>query len=198
MRRLLIACFCVLATAVFMATYAQDDDGVEIRDRYTRVEPGEVSMHPDNFVGKALEIKDRFSRNVAWARVPRGAAQFEVAPETHIVFRTSPGTGSNMLCFLPRRDEGAMEVVEGLVEESPITIVGELVGRTGNESIFIVNRLFRGHVEPSPVEKMRLRVTFRDPESGEEINYTIPELERFFTLRLPENNRPVHVKIELR
>ena len=91
-----------------------------------------------------------------------------------------------------------MGVIEGLVEESPITLVGELAGRAGGESIFIVNRLFRGHVEPSPIEKMRLRVTFRDPDSGEEINYTIPELDRFFTIRLPGTNQPVHVKIELR
>ncbi len=198
MRRLMTAIVCVMAAA-FMAAYGQEDDRrVTIEDRYTRVDPAELAMFPDRFVERAVEVKDRFNRAAQWARVPAGAARFGVSRETHVVFRTSPGTGSNMLCFVARRDEEAMRILEGLVEESPITMTGEVAGRVGADTIFIVNRIFRGHVEPSPLEKMRLVITFRSPDTEREVQYTIPELNRFFTIRLPDTNQPVHVKIELR
>jgi len=134
--------------------------------------------------------------------VPKDVARLGLRPNTHVAFLTHAVTGSNMLCFAARADKQAMEVLEGLVEESPITLVGEVKTRINNQTVFLVSRMFRGHVTPTLVEKRRLVVTVKAATGRQPPKqYTIPKLNKYYKIYfLAPDGRKVelHLKAELR
>ena len=192
--------------AVTVATGAngakKGDDRIEIQPKYITVEAREMGDRPDTFVGKFVEIRDRFSHLAKRREVPKGVERLGLKPDTHIAFRTHTVTGSNMLCFAASADKQSQEVLEGLVDESPITLLGEVKTRLNNQTIFVVSKMFRGHVTPTPLQKRRLVITVKAMEGNREAKqYTIPELNKFYIIHfIAADGREVklHFKAELR
>ena len=198
---LLAVCGFILLAGTGADGPTDKDDRIEITAKYVRVEPIELADHADQFVGKSVEVRDRFARMARSSDVPREVERLGITSRTHAAFLTHAVTGSNMLCFVPQADKEAATVLEGLVAESPITMAGDVVRRVGNTTIFLVNRLWRGHVSPPEVEKYRLVVTVKAPDGVEEKRYTIPELNKYYIIYfVGTDGRPVrfHLKAELR
>lgn len=191
----------VLAAATFAQEAGKDtDERIAIKTKYLRVEPVEIADHPDNFIGKSVEIRDRFSRLARLDDIPSAVTRIGLHPRTHTAFLTHPVTGSGTLCFISNQDTESLKVLEGLVEESPVTILGDVLARTRGKTIIAVGRMFRGHVDPPTLEKRRLVVTFQQPD-GKPVQYTIPELNKLFTISVPTvegKTVKVHFKAELR
>lgn len=202
---MLAGCVVLLTAVVGALSYAQQaqpDKRITIEPKYIRVEAGEVALHSEQFVGKSVEVQDRFDGPVLVRNWPRGLRRHGISPDTHAAFHTHRVTGSDMLCFVAGADRQSIQVLEGLVTESPITLVGDVLDRTGGETIFLVSRMWRGHVAPPEIEKRRLVVTLRAlGEEGGQLQYTIPELDKFFTVDVPTpsgQSVKVHLKAELR
>lgn len=181
---------------------ASQDKRVTIEPKYLPVKPIEIADHPEQFVGRSVEVKDRYAERVPVRDWPRAVRQHGIQPETHVAFHTHRVTGSDMLCFLATEDQQSMDVLPTLVTESPITLVGQVLDRAGRETIFLVSRMWRGHVAPSTIEKRRLVITFKAPtEDAESLQYTIPELNKYYIVGVPTSSGErvkVHVKVELR
>lgn len=199
------ACTALLIAGLAAAAYSQpkqQDTRVSVEPKYIRVEPIEVADHPENFVGKSVEIKDRFDQGTSVQEWPREVRRHGIQPDTHVAFHTHRVTGSNMLCFVARADEQSLKVLQDLVRESPITMVGDLLDRARGETIFLVSRVWRGHVAPPMVEKRRLVITFKAPgEDTQPVQYTIPELNKYFVVSVPTTSGgsvKLHIKAELR
>lgn len=153
---------------------------------YLPAAPAELVAHGGQFVGQSLQVKDAFLTFVAWADVPGAAAAYGVQPATHIVFRTSPAGGSDMLCFVPNTDAASIGVLNTLVQGSQITLLGMVKGRAGVGLIFIVDKMFRGHGE-IPAEQARTVVlTLKSVQTGKTVTYTIPEMNKEYVIKLPD------------
>lgn len=206
MRHWMPPCVTIMIVLMAAASFAQDkdtpkDDRITITPKYIRVEPTELADHADKFVGRSIEIHDRYHRIARLSDIPSAVTKLGLHPRAYEAFVTHAVRGSNMLCFIARADKESLAVLDGLVDESPITLAGEVLARLNGKTIFKIGRIFRGHMEVPEIEKRRLVVTFQLPQGGKPVQYTIPVLDKFYNLSVPlpdGKTVKVHFKAELR
>ncbi len=156
------------------------------QQQYLPVEGSEIRAHPNLFIGKQLQVKDIFSEMADPGAVPGEAVNYGVHTTTHLVFRTSPAGGSEMLCFLPRTDDASVTVLDSLVRRSQITVIGTLKGKAGLDLVFIVDKMYRGYGEAPVAETHTIVLTLKSLNTGKTLSYTVRELNKEFVIKLPD------------
>lgn len=127
---------------------------------YVERKPVDIKVGPRTLVGQHMKIKDYFGRALdpkdkddkkLWRR--QWVKDQKIRPRQYLVFFTdSDRLGSAMLCYVPRSDKAAVDLIEErLQEKDPIVLTGQLMARElgdGDEpdiTHFMVASVQRGH-----------------------------------------------------
>jgi len=119
---------------------------------YIKVTAEELERFPRQFENKYVQVADFFQERLD--RPPRVLREQGISADAYEVFLTHRATGSNMICVLDKKNQEATAILDTLVAESPIYLMGK-VGPTvetdyGGRAVFVVDRLARGHEPPPP------------------------------------------------
>ncbi len=119
------------------------------------VSPTKIEQFPEQFKGTYVQIRDYFGERIERRHIPqsRELRSDGITPETHFAFATHRVLGSNMICFIARDNPDAQSFFDApLVPETAIFLVGHVRGeigtRLGRKTVFLVERVVRGHTPP--------------------------------------------------
>lgn len=133
-----------------------DEKGTAQKERtYIPVGLGEIQRSPERFEKHFIKLADYFGRKVT--QFPRSLRKYRITPDRYFGFTTHRVVGSNMLCFIERDNKEAAQILDTLLRESRVYLMGQVGPRieseTGAVTLFVVDRMARGHQEPVAQKK---------------------------------------------
>ncbi len=203
----LVLAFCALLTVAIArpccgaaakgAANGEKDATVQLERKYLSIEASEINDSPRQFIGRSVEIKDIFDRKPDY--LPKGISRYGVTKQKHVAFKTSPLTGSDMLCIVPRANEEAFKVLNSpVVKGTKILLRGRVMKPIGVHTIFMVEEMYRSWQDRSVDIHRDVVVTLRAAKSSARRTYTIPELGRVYSIRVPGIEKVIYLKVELK
>lgn len=156
-------CLAALAAVASVLAFCPAVDAARAPELlYIEKKPVDIKVEPQAFEGKHMKIKDYFGRPLdpkdrddkkLWRR--RWVKDQKIRQKQYLAFFTeSDRVGSAMLCYVPRSDKRAVDLVQNqLAKDEPIVLKGRLMAREigdhGEPDIthFMVASLQRGHEE---------------------------------------------------
>ena len=140
---------------------AADKPKEDVKDEpqtYLTVGRDEVNKDPAQYAGRYVQLADCFGEPVR--KPSKRLEHYGITRDSHVVFTTHHGVGSNMLCAVSLDNEAAVNVLKTLKEEAPIFLQGQLGPQVRDPEskrrkmpLFLVDRLGRGHEPPPPPKK---------------------------------------------
>ena len=85
-----------------------------------------------------------------------------------------------------------------MAAKPPLVLTRDFLLAQKCDVVFAVSRIYRGHGDITAEQKYRLVLTVKSPQSKRELEYTIPELNKEFTITLPDSLQELNKAYRLR
>lgn len=159
-----------------------------------------------------VEMPDYFGKEVTVTALPRAIRRrYRVlTTDRYAAFTTHGAYGSNMLCFVDRKDEKAIELLKALSSEERIYLMGQVGPRTefGGAwvTLFIVDKICRGDEPPKPPPKKKEKepvvlilewnaVTPAGVQRRKK-EYKIPKPNKRYEITDPYSGKPLYITLK--
>ncbi|HRU04731.1 MAG TPA: hypothetical protein P5137_03025 [Candidatus Brocadiia bacterium] len=198
MRHLWIAA--VLAAAMLAAIIASHPsqaqssgaDDATAPVEYTNYDGASLSdfQSRQKVLNQPIALKDYY--DVRPTRLPPEVIRGGVNLNTHEAFYTMMGTGSGLLCLVPKTDKESVEAVEKALRNDKLLIYGR-IRRAGNLYVMMVDEVYRGWSKP---RRKSILVTISDPAGKSKVVYRLSEPGKTHAIRSPYDGKPVHISFQ--
>lgn len=197
MRHIWIAA--VLAAAMLSALIASHPTQAQSADadatapvEYTAYDGSSLSDYQSRqkVLDQPIALRDFY--DVRPTRLPPEVVRGGVNLNTHEAFYTMVGTGSGLLCLVPRTDKESVEAVEKALRNDKILVFGR-VRRAGATYVMMVDEAYRGWSKP---RRKSILVTVSDPTGKAKVVYRLSEPGKTHAIRSPYDGKPIHISFQ--